>query len=74
MCKLNKILLRDKLTEAFINYQYRLDNPMPLSTDTPEAINIKFHSDPLFNNKVNRLVAGVISIVSDVENNQKAKE
>lgn len=60
----NKRVLADDLTEAFINYQHRLECPMPSATETKEAIILKYRSDPIFHAKVDSLVAGVMQIVS----------
>ena len=61
---IDKKALADDLTEAFINYQHRLDCPMPSATETKAAIILKYRSDPLFHAKVDSLVAGVMQIVS----------
>jgi hypothetical protein len=55
--------LRDDLTDAFVNYQYRLDHPFPSETETPESRRQKYFNDPVFHCKVDSLVAGVLQIV-----------
>jgi hypothetical protein len=59
----NKEALYNELTDAFIEYQYRLDNPFPSKTETPEVMVLRYRSDPIFHNKVQSLVQGVMSIV-----------
>ena len=56
--------LYNDLMDAFINYQYRLDNPFPGEGETWEVIINKFQCDPVFNKKVLSLVSGVMAIVS----------
>ena len=55
--------LQDKLTEAFINYQWRLENPMPSTDETQDMKKEKYFMDAVFNARVNSLTAGVIDIV-----------
>jgi len=55
--------LLDELTEAFINYQFRLERPMPSAMETTETRIIEYQSNPIFHNKVDSLVAGVMQIV-----------
>ena len=61
---LDKRALHDELTEAFIVYQHRLEQPFPSATETKEAMIQKYMSDPLFHAKVASLVSGVMQIVS----------
>jgi len=60
---LDRRSLADDLTDAFINYQHRLDCPMPTATETPESIILKYRSDPLFHAKVESLAGGVMHIL-----------
>lgn len=60
---MNKILLQRDLTEAFIEYQHRLDNPMPTANETKDALEQKYLTDTMFHLKVDSLVAGVMQIV-----------
>ena len=55
--------LHDKLTEAFINYQWRLENPMPTTTETQAIKDARYMSDPIFHARVASLTAGVTGIV-----------
>jgi len=64
---IDKVILHDKLTDAFIKYQHRLDTPFPLATETYEIILLKYHSDPIFNARVKSMVSGVMRIVKDTE-------
>jgi hypothetical protein len=52
--------LYNELLEAFMNYQQRLDYPMPSQTET---IMLRYRNDPLFHNRVENLASGVMSIV-----------
>lgn len=61
---IDKRALADDLTDAFVNYQHRLDCPMPSATETKESIILKYRSNPIFRAKVDSLVAGVLQIVS----------
>ena len=54
--------LHNELTEAFIKYQWNLDNPFPNSASQEELIN-KYRSDSLFRAKVDQLSIGVMHIV-----------
>ena len=55
--------IHDELTEAFINYQYRIENPMMKPTDKEDA-EFMYRADHVFNSKVKSLTSGVMSIVS----------
>lgn len=61
---IDKQTLADDLTNLFINYQHRLDRPMPSATETEATKILKYLNDPLFHAKVESLVAGVMQIVS----------
>ena len=63
---INRGELQDKLTEEFIQYQYRLDNPMPTPDESFSLMLRKYRDDIAFNHKVKNLVAGVMRIVGDV--------
>ncbi len=60
---LDRSSLADDLTKAFINYQHRLDCPMPSATESPEAVRLKYMKDSLFHAKVDSLVGGVLHIL-----------
>ena len=60
---IDKIALSNDLTEAFVNYQYRLEHPMPSATETPATMIEKYRSDPLFHTRVKSLVSGVMQII-----------
>ena len=55
--------LQEELTDAFIAYQYRLENPFPSATETKEARILKYRTDPIFHAKVASMVSGVMHIV-----------
>lgn len=60
---INKRLLQRDLTEAFIVYQHRLENPMPTQNETKDMLERKYLTDTMFHLKVDSLVAGVMQIV-----------
>ena len=60
---INKQALFEDLTAAFMNYQYRLDHPMPSSNETKAAILLRYRNDYMFRNKVDSLTSGVMGIV-----------
>jgi hypothetical protein len=60
---MNRNKLADDLTDAFIQYQYRLDRPFPSPDDTQENINRKYRVDNMFRYKVQDLVGGVMRII-----------
>lgn len=64
MKMIDKQALHDDLTELFINYQHRLDNPMPSVTETRAAIILKYRNDWVFHRKVDSLVYGVMQVVN----------
>lgn len=60
---IDKQKLFNDLTDAFINYQHRLEFPMPSPTETPEALQLRYMQDVIFHNRVKSLVSGVMHIV-----------
>ena len=56
-------VLQDRLTNKFIVYQWRLDNPMPTADETVEKMRMHYLNNPLFHARVCSLVAGVIDTV-----------
>ena len=64
---INKNKLADELTDAFIDYQWRLENPFPLPDESREAKILKYQSDYMFSAKVRTIVSGVMVIVSKQE-------
>ena len=56
----DKRAMQDELTEKFINYQYRLDNPMPSTKETPESIRHCYFSNIIFRAKVDSIVAAIM--------------
>jgi len=59
---MDKIAIAQDLTEAFIKYQYRRENPMPSGTEGIDAVD-KYRNDPIFARKVDSLVTGVMLIL-----------
>jgi len=55
--------LHTELTNAFIDYQFRLDNPFPSKYESKDIKILKYQANPIFRSKVESLVCGVISIV-----------
>ena len=66
MTELNKQLLHDKLTDAFINYQYRLECPFPMFNENEAVKVMQYRTDNIFHRKVDNMVAGVMLIVDEV--------
>ena len=60
---IDKRALQDDLIDAFINYQHRLDYPMPSANETQESIRARYLSDAIFNRKVMSLACGVMQII-----------
>lgn len=52
-----------ELTSTFIDYQYRMDLPIPTPYETYHDRLLKYQSDPIFRAKVDSLVAGIMHIV-----------
>lgn len=54
------------LTEAFINFQHRLENPMPLNarSEDIETKIMRYRTDTIFHSKVASMTAHVMNIVS----------
>lgn len=65
--------LYDDLTEAFINYQHRIDHPMPSATETPAVMHLRYNNDPMFRARVMSLTSGVMEIVSKHIDKQETK-
>jgi len=55
----------DALIKAFISYQFRLENPMPTQTETPEVKRLKYMNDAVFNSKVKSLASGVMHVIDE---------
>lgn len=60
---IDKNALHQDLITKFAQYQYRLDNPMPSTTETMETIQLVYLSDPMFRAKVDSLAAAVMVII-----------
>lgn len=58
----DKHAIANDLTEAFIKYQYRLENPMPTDTEGIDGVE-QYRNNPIFHRKVDSLVAGVMAII-----------
>ena len=59
---MNRQKLADDLTDQFIEYQWRLENPMPDPNQTATSI-VMYQNDFVFRNKVQNWVSGVMHIV-----------
>ena len=57
--------LHDDLVEAFIRYQYRLENPMFSPEETDEEKIHKYRNDPFFHRKVDSLASGTMYIFNE---------
>lgn len=55
--------IAEELTSTFIDYQYRMDLPIPAPYETFDDRLLKYRADPIFHAKVDSLVAGVMHIV-----------
>ena len=55
--------LHDELTEAFITYQYTLDNPMPVPPPSRPQMTAMYRTNAAFNCRVKSLVNGVMFLV-----------
>lgn len=60
---MNRTKLTNDLTDAFIKYQYRLENPFPSPDETKAVMTARYASDPVFRSKVMSLVGGVLRII-----------
>ncbi len=60
---IDRTALYDDLIDAFINYQFRLDNPFPSPEESRDTIIAKYNTDYIFRAKVQQLASGVMSIV-----------
>ena len=54
--------LADDLTDQFIEYQWRLENPMPDPNQTAASIAM-YRNDYVFRHKVQNWVSGVMNVV-----------
>lgn len=69
---MNKLRLEEKLTDNFIMYQWRLENPMPTPEELSENTSVhpaikKYSLDPYFNFKVKNLVTSVMHSIHEAE-------
>ncbi len=55
--------LSDDLTKSFIEYQHRLDHPMPHPNETFNVMELRYHNDPMFRARVMSLVGGVMHMI-----------
>jgi len=56
--------LYEELVDAFIDFQWRQENPMPLTTETREMKVIRYQTNDVFHSKVKSMACGVMSIVA----------
>ena len=65
MDRVDRRKLHDELTEAFIEYQHRVDCPMPVDakSESREAKIFKYQNDRMFHSRVDSLAAGVMNII-----------
>lgn len=66
--------LRRELLDRFVEYQYRLDSPMPTPSETQETYVLAYLSDVIFRRKVDSLVAGVMEIVRRVDEHNLSED
>jgi len=62
---IDKDKMHEALTNAFISYQFRLENPMPVQNETQEMRVLKYRTDPIFNSKVKSLAGGVMHVIDE---------
>lgn len=62
---IDKRAMRNDLVDAFIDYQYSLEDPFGATQATKQQKLEAYLNDYMFHNKVDRLVAGVMLIVSE---------
>jgi len=55
--------LQNKLIDAFIAYQWRLDHPFPQFNENKDTLDQHYLCNPIFKAKVDMLVAGTTHIV-----------
>jgi len=55
--------LEERLTNAFVEYQWRLDAPFPLTNESREVKEAHYYTNAVFRAKITALVAGVLDIV-----------
>ena len=58
---IDKSEIYDDLVEAFIVYQYELNDPF--HTDSIDMMAMQYRKDQIFKTKVNRLVTGIMFIL-----------
>jgi len=63
MIEVDKTAMYNDFLNAFIQYQWRLDNPYPAPSETKDMMILKYRSDPIFNNKVRSMASGAMQIV-----------
>lgn len=56
--------LAEELTQAFIQYQYQLEHPMPVPENTTATMHQMYRENPQFRCKVENLTQGVMHIVN----------
>lgn len=59
----DKDKLSDDLKRLFINYQHRLENPMPKECESNVELIERYRSDPFFHAKVDALTYGVMNVI-----------
>lgn len=60
---INKDEIYQDLIEAFIEYQYRLENPVPKAEETKDFMLMHYRRDAIFNRRVKNIACGVIRIL-----------
>lgn len=55
--------MQDDLTDVFIDFIWRQENPIPSPNELKEQKIVRYQSDYVFNAKVKSMVAGVMSVV-----------
>ena len=55
--------LHDDLTENFIYYQHRLENPMPTQNESKRELINRYQTDFLFHKKVDNITYNVMRVI-----------
>lgn len=59
----DKEAIYEDLLKAFVDYQYRLENPMRKPEETEVFIRMHYQSDAMFNRRVKSLASGVMAVL-----------
>jgi hypothetical protein len=66
--------LRRALLDGLIQYQYRLENPIPKVGETHNTYVLRYIEDRLFRSKVDSLVCGIMQIVFSIDDSHSNED